>query len=187
MQAAATHLRKVPDPPKELENLFNEHHEQVFRTAYRITGSVVDAEDVLQTIFLRIVRRDEGVDFSPSPGSYLHRAAVNAALDLVRSRGRSKAVSLAEVDYDMIASPGPSPAAQHESSELRNTVRQAVAALGPKAAEMCALRYFEGFNNREIAEMLGTSHMVVAVVLHRARTRLRKEVGKFLEENHEAL
>jgi RNA polymerase sigma-70 factor (ECF subfamily) len=46
---------------------------------------------------------------------------------------------------------------------------------------MVALKYFEGLGNTEIAELLGTSQMVVAVTLHRARTRLKKEIRKYLE------
>ena len=47
------------------------------------------------------------------------------------------------------------------------------------------LKYFEGHSNLEIAEMLGTSQMVIGVLLHRARTRLRKEIVKFQEGHHE--
>jgi DNA-directed RNA polymerase specialized sigma24 family protein len=42
--------------PDELERAFRAHHPLVFRTAYRITGNVADAEDVLQTVFLRLAR-----------------------------------------------------------------------------------------------------------------------------------
>ncbi len=45
---------------------------------------------------------------------------------------------------------------------------------------MFALRYFEGLGNREIAELLGTSQGVVAVLLHRTRARLRKELAALL-------
>ena len=182
-----THLRAVPagQGPSELEGLFRDHHQQIFRTAYRITGSAVDAEDVLQTIFLRLAASGEGRDLSPSPGGYLHRAAVNAALDLVRVRGRS-------VSFDAVGShrefesPAVSPEQEHADSELRQLVRRAVARLGGRAATVFALRYFEGHDNREIAEMLGTSQVVVAVTLHRARTRLRREIGEYLEGHHEA-
>ena len=185
--ATATHLQPVPDPPPGmLESLFREHYDQIFRTAYRVTGSASDAEDVLQTVFLRLARREGGLDLSPSPGAYLHRAAINASLDLIRSRANSKPVSLDDVEDELRTNPNLSPAAQHEDRELRRLVQQAVARLGATASEMFVLRYFEGYGNREIAEMLNTSQMVVGVVLHRARTRLRKEIGEFLEEYHEA-
>ena len=183
---AVKHLRAVPSPPNEVELLYREHHDHVFRAAYRVTGSVVDAEDVLQTVFLRLVRRKEKLDLSPSPGSYLHRAAVNASLDLLRSRTRSRSVSIEEVAPSATESSEPSPETQYVDRELQNQIRRSIATLGPKAAEIVVLKYFEGHSNLEIAEMLGTSQMVIGVLLHRARARLRKEIAKFLEGHHEA-
>jgi RNA polymerase sigma-70 factor (ECF subfamily) len=185
----AKHLRAVPAPTQnaaaaagKLETLFRDHSEQIYRTAYRITGSAVDAEDVLQTIFLRLASSKEQRDLSPSPGSYLHRAAVNAALDLMRGRTRSRAVSFESVEPTReFTSSDLNPEEAHAESQLRDRVREAVARLGGRAATTFALRYFEGYDNREIAEMLGTSQMVVAVTLHRARTRLKKEIGEYLE------
>jgi RNA polymerase sigma-70 factor (ECF subfamily) len=182
---AVKHLRPVPNPPNEIEVLFQEHHDQVFRTAYRVTGSASDAEDVLQTVFLRLVRRNEKIDLSPSPGSYFHRAAVNASLDLLRSRTRSRSVSIEEVAPAATESSEPSPETQYVDRELQNQIRRAIATLGPKAAEIIVLKYFEGHSNLEIARMLGTSQMVIGVLLHRARTRLRKELATTLEGYHE--
>jgi RNA polymerase sigma-70 factor (ECF subfamily) len=184
--ATAAHLKPLPNPPDALESLFREHHQQIFRTAYRITGSPTDAEDVLQTIFLRLMRRESGsIDLAPSPAAYLMRASINASLDVIRSRQTDPSVNLQEIEAETIESLAASPEAQHEDRELRLLIRQAVATLGAKAAEFFALRYFEGYDNREIAEMLGTSQMVVAVVLHRSRLRLRKEISKYLEKQHE--
>lgn len=188
--ATATHIRALPAPrneaAEELEHLFREHHEKVFRVAYRMTGNVLDAEDVLQTVFLRLAKRQEIYDFSPSPAGYLVRAAVNAALDLLRSGSRTKSVSLEDAAPTLAASPARSPEAEHEEREMRELVRRAISRLGGNAAEMFVLRYVEGYGNREIAEMLGTTQMVVGVVLHRARGRMRREIGEFLEKHHEA-
>jgi RNA polymerase sigma-70 factor, ECF subfamily len=185
VQATAMQIKALSEPPGELESLFREYYSQIFRAAYRITGSVVDAEDVLQTVFLRLARRKEGFDLSPSPESYLLRAAVNASLDLVRSKTRTTSVSFDQLEPDHFQSSQPGPEAVHTDRELQKRLRLAVAGLGAKAAEIFALRYFEGHDNREIAKMLGTSQLVVAVVLHRARGRVRKEIGQFLEESHE--
>ncbi|HMG32437.1 MAG TPA: sigma-70 family RNA polymerase sigma factor [Blastocatellia bacterium] len=178
---AIKHLRPVPDPPNRLELLFREHHEHVFRAAYRITGSASDAEDVLQTVFLRLARREDEPNLEPSPGGYLHRAAVNAALDLVRSRSRIRSVPIEDVAPVLPVDSGSDPETIRAQSETQMMVRQSLGCLGSTAAEMVALKYFEGLGNNEIAQLLGTSQMVVAVTLHRARTRLRKEIGKLLE------
>lgn len=183
MHAAVRTLRPVPNPPGELELLFRAHHDRVFRTAHRITGSAADAEDVLQTIFLRLVKSPEGHDLSPNPEAYLSRAAINASLDLMRSRSRLKSVGLEDADAGAMESTFKSPEAQHVDRELQTLIRQAVAGLGTTAAEMFVLRYYEGYENHEIAKMLGTSHLVVGVVLHRARTKLRKEIGHYLKQH----
>jgi RNA polymerase sigma-70 factor (ECF subfamily) len=185
VQLAATHWKTVPDPLKELEGLFQAHHEQIFRAAYRITGSIVDAEDALQTVFLRLIQNKEDYHLSPNPIAYLLRAAINVSLDLLRRRIRAKAVSLDELDFHLIERSDTSPATTYENREMHRLIQKSLTSLGTKAAEVFILRYFEGYGNREIAQLLGMSEMVVAIVLHRARGRLRKEISKFLEEKDE--
>src|SRR4028119_509735 len=99
---AAVFEKSAVRPPEALEAIFREHHGNVFRTAYRITGNAADAEDVLQTVFMRLLRREEQPDLSNSAGSYLHRAAVNAALDTLRRRKRARAVDLDAVSEQLV-------------------------------------------------------------------------------------
>jgi len=196
---AATALREVSDVPalheviatntelNDLGSLFRDHYKGMFRVAYRITGSQSDAEDVLQSVFVRITPGWSGRDLSPNPRAYLYRAAINTALDVIKVRKRANSVSLDVVDFDQNAMPAaPSPADNMADNELRELIRQAVAKLEGRAATAFALRYFEGYDNAQIAEVVGTSQMVVAVTLHRARTRLRKDIGNYLEKHHEA-
>jgi RNA polymerase sigma-70 factor (ECF subfamily) len=186
VQAALKPLRLVTNQPaSELETLFQAHHGRVFRTAQRITGSVADAEDVLQSVFLRLGKGQDNYDWSQNPEAYLSRAAINASLDLLRSRTRARSVGLDDADVASIASSFRSPEAVHSDRELQTLVRQAVARLGKTAGEMFVLRYYEGFDNKEIASLMKTSPLVVGVVLHRARTKLRKEIGHYLEKHHE--
>jgi RNA polymerase sigma-70 factor (ECF subfamily) len=183
VQAVRT-LRPLPQPPSELETLFEAHHDRVFRTAHRITGSPADAEDVLQTVFLRLVKSGEFHDLSEHPEAYLSRAAINASLDLMRSRSRSKSVGLADVEAAALESKTKNPETLHADRELQTLIRQAVARLGKTAGEMFALRYYEGHDNQEIAKLLGTSQIVVGVVLHRARTKLKKEIAEYLGKHN---
>ena len=185
---------KSATPPKviagnaeleELGVLFRDHHKAIFRIAYRITGSRSDAEDVLQTIFLRLTPNRR--DLSPNPEGYLHRAAVNASLDLIRRRTRANFVALDIIDFNQSPKLSiQSPEDDLADVELRELIRHAVVKLEGRAATAFALRYFEGYDNARIGQILGTSQMVVAVTLHRARTRLRKEIGNYLEKHHEA-
>jgi RNA polymerase sigma-70 factor (ECF subfamily) len=182
--ATTTRLRAVPtaEGAGELERLFRDHHEQVFRAAYRITGSVTDAEDVLQTIFLRLASNAGTPDLA-NPAGYLHRAAVNAALDLVRGRGQARMVSFDSVESTQeFKNPNSSPEQEHADRELRSLLRHAMAKLDERAATVFALRYFEGYDNIRIAELLGISATHVGVTLYRVRARLRREMGQFLEK-----
>ena len=172
-------------PATALDVVFREHHQAVFRAAFRITGNVADAEDVLQTVFLNLLRRASAYEALPGgdrTGRYLARAAVNAALDLLRSR---------KPTTDVDAVPEPVAAADNDDavlrSELRARLRAALSQLAPRSAEMVALRYFEGCGNGEIAAALNTTASTVAVTLHRARQRLRAHLGglEIEDEQHE--
>ncbi len=169
--------------PDGVEALFKKHNQRVFRTAYRVTGSAADAEDVLQTVFLRVARGQENATAAENAEAYFSRAAVNASLDLLRSRKRSKTVGIDDVEGQASVAPfvtRHNPETHHEDSELRKLIREAVSKLGDTAGQMFALRYFEGYGNAEIAQMMNTSALVVGVTLHRARARLRKEIGMYL-------
>src|SRR5271170_3231646 len=155
-----------------LEEVFRAHHARVLKAAYRVTGSVSDAEDVAQSVFLRLART--GIDRSRITylEGYLHRAAVNGALDLIRSRGNREDVPLEDEVVPVSNSPV-SPERTHSSLEIRNWLRGAL-------AEMFVLRYIEGMDNPEIAKAMNTSQAVVAVTLHRVRAKLKKELRGFM-------
>lgn len=162
------HEVPIPIIPNALDNMYRQHHAMVFRTAYRITGNAADAEDVLQTVFLRMVRRDETADAVEHPENYLRRAAVHAALDLVHARRSST-----EMDLDRLPARGGS---RPDEGDLRELLRQALSELPERSAEIFTLRFFEGLTNPEIAKALGISSITVAVTLHRTRRELQKKL-----------
>jgi RNA polymerase sigma-70 factor (ECF subfamily) len=168
-------------PPVEWDQVYRANFARVFRAAYRVTGSATDAEDVLQTVFLRAMRR-EGETPVDNVESYLHRAAVNAALDLVRSRKLWHNVAIDDAPPLPALDPSSDPDRSHSSREARALLRKGLARLPERAAEIFALRYFEEFDNIQIARMLGVSQTQVAVSLHRTRSRLQKEIRTFLGE-----
>jgi RNA polymerase sigma factor (sigma-70 family) len=153
--------------PSELEVAFRAYHGLVFRTAYRITGNAADAEDVLQGVFLRMLRQTHGVQVD-SHESYLRRAAINASLDILRSRKTDRTTEL------------PDDLPHNDTPELRQALGRALAKLEPRSAEVFTLRFIEGFTNPQIAKMLGISQVLVAVIVHRTRQKLRKELASYL-------
>jgi RNA polymerase sigma-70 factor (ECF subfamily) len=164
----------------DLERIFRENHALVFRAAYRVTGNLNDAEDVLQTVFLRMLKRDSGAEPVGNMASFLHRSAVNAALDLVRSRQKIRSIPLDELEPVLAEPAHRSPERIQNSSEIREWLRGALARLNPRIAEMFMLRFFEGKDNPEIAQLLKTTAGTVAVTLSRTRDRLEKEYRAYV-------
>lgn len=158
----------------DLSELYRAHNALVLKAAYRVTGSMSDAEDVLQTVFLRLAGRD----FTTAVGNiqgYLHRAAVNAALDIVRSRRESTQQPLDDTFELPATSAHASPERARASSEIRSWLQLALTKLQPRAAEAFALRYLEEIDNQEIARIMGMSESAIGVLLHRTRAQLQKD------------
>lgn len=153
--------------PLELESVFREHHAAVFAAAYRVTGNAADAEDVLQTVFLRLARREEPIASVTNLHGYLHRSAVNAALDTLRSRTAARQEPME--DPDAFAAP-----AAGSDAVLRDWLAHALKQLNPKHAEMFTLRYVQDLDNQEIAALMNTSKAVVAITLFRVRKQLQR-------------
>jgi RNA polymerase sigma-70 factor (ECF subfamily) len=167
-------------PAPDLERMFREHHGLVYRAAYRVTGNATDAEDVLQTVFLRMVKRDSTAEPVGNMASFLHRAAVNASLDLMRARQNVRNIPLDELEPVLAEPAHRSPERAHAAGEIREWLRGALARLNPRIAEMFTLRFFEGKDNPEIARLLNTTPGTVAVTLSRTRDRLEKEFQAYL-------
>ena len=96
--------------PAELEGLFLAHHARALKAAYRVTGSMSDAEDVAQALFLRILQQGACRQAIDNPESYIYRAAINAALDLLRKRRREAEVPVEEDEERGVPELGPEPA-----------------------------------------------------------------------------
>jgi RNA polymerase sigma-70 factor (ECF subfamily) len=173
-------------PGLDLDRIFREHHNTVFRAAYRVTGNASDAEDVMQTVFLRMLRRAPDAAVVGNMDAFLRRAAVNSALDLIRSRQAAQNVPLEEVAPQLPENPSLAPDRVQRSAEIRQWLREAVARLSPRAAEMFALRFFEGQGNPEIAQSLGTTAASVAVTLSRTRDRIQQEFRSTWEKSNDA-
>jgi len=155
--------------PALFAGLYERHYEAVFQAALRVTGRPADAEDVLQTVFLRVLSGSEQEDAVRRPAAYFRRAAVNAAVDLLRRR-----TTRAETAYDDTA-----PHAAVESGLLlKEQLRRAIAMLDSDDATLFVLRYVEGLSNQELADLFQLEKNNVAVRLHRIRLRLQAEMQR---------
>jgi RNA polymerase sigma-70 factor (ECF subfamily) len=152
----------------EFANLYERHYAAVYRTALRVTGNPADAEDALQTVFLRILNQGERLDLLRTPEAYFRRAATNAAVDLLRKRVLHGETPL---DYASTLTAKENPAL------LKEQLRRAIAALDQEDAMIFLLRHVEGVSNGELAEMLGQEKNSIAVRLHRIRQSLQSALN----------
>ena len=173
MTTASTQLYELPFPmtsttPRAgFAELYERHYEVIFRAALRVTGNPADAEDVLQTVFLRALARGEVEDLA-TPAAYFRRAAVNAAVDVLRRRELR-----AQSEYD-----DESTHAVQPPLLLKERLRRAIAALDSDDASLFLLRHVEGLSIEELARMFEIEKNNVTVKLHRIRHRLQAEMQR---------
>ncbi|MBA3973730.1 MAG: hypothetical protein C0504_05860 [Candidatus Solibacter sp.] len=154
--------------PKGFQQIYEEHSGVVLKAALRVTGNMADAEDVLQTVFMRVLNQPEGLQAGTAPEAYLRRAATNAAIDILRRRATAR-----EVDLE---------ARQHSGKDStayqKERVRQALGKLPRQDAELFVLRNLDGFSYDELAAMFEIERGTVASRLHRIREALRVLIGE---------
>ncbi|MCE5231406.1 sigma-70 family RNA polymerase sigma factor [bacterium] len=163
-----------------VEELADRHGRMVFGVAWHVLGRVEDAEDVLQEVFLKVLNAGPPAESVKEWGAYLRVMATRSAIDLLRRRKRGVCVN-AE-DLDEIPDPSDAtPRDQAERNEHMNLLRQGLATLPPKDAQIFALRHFEDLSYEELADRFGMPVSRVGVKLHRARKRLVEWLSPLLK------
>jgi RNA polymerase sigma factor (sigma-70 family) len=157
---------------QEFGRIFEEYYELVYRTAYSITRTPQDAEDVVQTIFLQLLRREAPPDLTKNPKGYFYRAAVNVSLKTIRLRERH--ILSGETEQLEAANDSRSADRADHGEEMDRRLWQAIAELNESAAHILILRYIHNYSLSDIARLLGTSRSTVAVSLFRSRAQLKK-------------
>jgi RNA polymerase sigma-70 factor (ECF subfamily) len=152
---------------QQFERIFKAHAQLMYRTAYGVLGTHHDAEDVVQTIFLRLIRQEFPPDLEKNPEAYLYRAAVNASLSTIRKRRREVLME----SWQQFEMPARTESGDHEQ---HRRVYEAISQLRPEAAQIVILRYMHSKSDSEIARMFGRSRGAIALKLFRSRMKLRK-------------
>jgi len=163
---------------REVEQLFRDNYQMLFRTAYSILRNREDAEDVPQAIFLKLLRTGVSPDVGKNASGYLYRAVVNQSLSILRSRKRQPATHSAELLN------APVHADESCTNERRHQrLYEAMGGLAPEAVHILLLRYVHNYSDAQIAKLLGTSRGAVALRLYRSRARLRKHMQSLEKDN----
>ncbi|MDO4269580.1 MAG: sigma-70 family RNA polymerase sigma factor [Eubacteriales bacterium] len=149
----------------EAERLVETYSDLILRLSYTYLKSTHDAEDICQTVFLKLLTSGQTFESPAHEKAWIIRASANACKDALRSVFRRKTVGLEA-------------AAQASAPETPDSaVLEAVAALPEKYREAIYLYYYEGYSVREIASMLGRSEAAVTAHLSRGRQKLRTTLG----------
>jgi len=150
----------------EIAKMVIDHHEAVYRYAYRLTGSVHDAEDLTQEVFLIAQRKMGQLRKADGAKSWLFAVARNSFL---RERQRQRPASAADFDLDVNVLPDATPDDSVDGDRL-----QAVLNRLPEVFRVAVVMYyFEERSYKEIADELHVPIGTVMSRLARAREHLR--------------
>jgi len=152
-------------------DLVDEHRLPLFRFAWRLTGSMADAEDIVQECFLAVLRPDCGFDPARTAiRTYLFGAVRNQSLKCLRRREPAAAPDAAD---------GRTPEADALRGETAEAVKAAIAALPVTQREVLLLAHYEQLSLREIAEAMQLEVTAVKSRLERARATLRESLAAY--------
>ena len=145
----------------EAERLVHSYSDLILRLSYTYLKSTDDAQDICQTVFLKLLQNPRQFASPEHEKAWIIRTAANLCKDHLKSRWRRTTVALEA------AAAVPAPEA-HDGSLL-----SAVNLLPPKYRAVIYLYYYEGYGAKEIAELLGEKPATVSTQLSRGRQQLR--------------
>lgn len=168
------------------DELVKHYERRVFRLAKNITRNNEDAEDVVQTAFVKAFRNLTSFREDSRFYTWLVRITVNEALMTIRRRPRCKEVSIDESNETddswaplEIEDRGPNPEQRYSQQELQRILATTIRELKPVARAVFQLCYVDGRSTKETAETLALSSTAVKSRLRRARMTLRHSLEKY--------
>lgn len=145
----------------QITRLVETYSDMILRISYSYLKQTCDAEDICQTVFLKILTKDIRFDTPEHEKAYIIRTTVNACKDYLKSGFFRKTVPLE--DAEMIAAP--------QAPDL--PILEALKALPEKYRVPIYLFYYEDYSAREIGQILGKSKGNITTCLSRGRKKLR--------------
>jgi RNA polymerase sigma-70 factor (ECF subfamily) len=162
--------------------LFDRFHGRIFNVVFRVLGDAAECEDVVQEVFMKVIRNIDSFNEQSTLYTWLYRIAVNAAVDTRKKFGPRKMASIydREGKSHEIPSLAEAPDRDPQRREMADLLRDALDQLSEDHKTILVLREFEGLSYNEIAEVLDCSKGTVESRLYRARNRLREKMERFL-------
>lgn len=169
--------------------LVRRYEGKVYQLALRLTGNQMDANDVIQEVFLSVYQKLHTFRGQAAFSSWLYRITANASFARLNQRKRQASVSIDDV---LPAVEGQSPGGTFSewsqkpdtilfNKEARAALEQAINDLPEEFRTVVILRDVENQSNQDVAEVLNLSVAAVKSRLHRARLALRRKLGEYLD------
>ena len=176
--AAASPYRRARPPELNFEDLLRPQVEYLYRLAWRFTGSVADAEDLVQDVLIKLYPRTQELLEIERLRPWLARVLYNQFVDSVRQQARSPIAELAGIEgednpLDALPATRDGPEEHAERSGQRERILRALDRLNPEQRAVVAMHDVEGYSLEELETMLETPLGTLKSRLHRARQRLR--------------
>lgn len=159
------------------EQIVVRHQAEAWRVAYRFIGDAVEAEDLAQEAFLRILDAAGRYKHTATFRTYLFRVLTHLCLDHVRKK-RPIPIDPLPQTADRLASP-PRQVGRQERDKL---IQAALDALPADYRMAVVLRYFEGLSGTEMAVAMGRSEKAVERLLSRAKSALEPQLKGILDD-----
>ncbi|MDX1624193.1 MAG: RNA polymerase sigma factor [Gemmatimonadota bacterium] len=156
---------------RAFDEIYERHVDRVYAICLRLSGDPGRAETLTQDVFVRAWRKLDTFRGESRLSTWLHRIAVNLALDDQRKRKRERA-RLADLERSDL------PPTLARQTETKLALERAVAKLPDRARTALVLHAIEGYKYREIAEMMEVAIGTVKAHVHRARQRLLEEMDR---------
>jgi RNA polymerase sigma-70 factor (ECF subfamily) len=153
------------------ETLYERYASRLYAVTRRMVASRSDADDLLQEIFLLAFRRLATFRGEASVGTWLYRLAMNRCLDHVRSR--SARIDALTGSLDERAAPPPARYAPGALTPTRIDLERAIERLPEGCRAAFLLHDVQGFDHREVGEILGIAEGTSKSQVHKARLRIR--------------
>lgn len=160
---------------RAFEALFTKYKDRVYAIAFRITGTQVDALDVVQDSFALVFRKLDTFRGGSLFSTWLFRIVVNCSIDHRRRTPQYGMAPVPESADDPIDET-PDPRERAATRELGDQVQTAISLLSPKLRVILALRYLEDMSYDELAATLSLSLGTVKSRLARAHLALEQVV-----------
>jgi RNA polymerase sigma-70 factor (ECF subfamily) len=171
-------------PAAAFDELFRALYEPLVRCAYRLTGSLPAAEDVVHEVFLAYWNRPADAAAAVSPRSYLYRAVRNRALNALRSDRTARTVPLTHAEAELLVDGGRADGHSDRDADgadaLTAALARAVGILPERTRLVFTLSREHGMTYPEIGDALGISVLTVETQISRALVTLRQTLGPHL-------